>query len=46
MPYSAEGQGCCRIRGAMPFLHFSGKRKNGEVAEKDKKTLDVLGFFV
>ncbi len=25
---------------------FSEKRKNGEVAEKGKKTLDALGFFV
>lgn len=46
MPLFGGRAGLLPDTGAMPFSIFSGKRKNGEVAEKDKKTLDVLGFFV
>jgi hypothetical protein len=45
-PIRRKGRAAAGYGARCPFSIFSGKRKNGEVAEKDKKTLDVLGFFV
>lgn len=46
MPLFGGRAGLLPDTGRDALSPFFRKEKNGEVAEKDKKTLDVLGFFV